>query len=807
MFDQAPVSMQLLAADGRTIQVNKAWEALWQVSDGDGIKDYVLGSEYNVLADPQLDKKGITPFLRRAFAGESVLIPPIYYDTKELGNFGRPRWVTGNAQPIKDKLGRVQEVMLMHEDITDRITSESLTRESEERFRSLVTATSQITWIAAPDGRIIEDSPSWREFTGQTYDEWKESGWLDAIHFEDREYSAKVWAESVNRKHIYQVEYRVRRADGQYRWTSVRGVPILNPDGTIREWMGANTDIHEVRLAQAALAKQLETEKRYAVLLGKVANASRVIQSALSVDEIAQALLLEVRDILEVHQAVVSLTEAENWSQSINAASLSEKYAHFRSYDAKTDGTGIYAEVCRTNKAMRLTQAELELHPAWKGFGVHADKHPAMRGWVAVPLIGQNGKNIGLIQASDKHEGEFTEEDEAILTQLASIAANGFENARLYSSLQEQDRRKDEFLAMLAHELRNPLAPISAAAELLSHLNLDKARIKRTVDVISRQVKHMTGLVDDLLDVSRVTRGLISLNKTDVDIKSVVADAVEQVRPLVEAKGHYLTVESAPEPMHVLGDQKRLVQVMTNLLHNAAKYTLDGGSIRIRLEALHDSVLIHVMDNGIGIASELQPHIFELFSQAERTSDRSQGGLGIGLALVKSLIGLHDGDITLISDGIGGGCTFTVSFPGAPDKGASAEKPDVELPISSQHRKLRVLVVDDNIDAAEMLSMYLQVSGHEVLVEHSSKSALERARSELPDVCMLDIGLPEMDGNELARRLRTQPETANAVLVAITGYGQERDRGNAENAGFDHYFVKPMDTSKLASLLSKISNL
>lgn len=386
------------------------------------------------------------------------------------------------------------------------------------------------------------------------------------------------------------------------------------------------------------------------------------MQTVLWDGDIAEVLVNEVRDILQAHQAVVSVGEGKGWSQAINAVSLSDKYAHYRSYRVKTDGTGIYAEVCRTNQPMRLTQAELEAHPQWKRFGAHAHAHPPIRGWLAVPLIDRTGRNIGLIQASDKLEGEFSEEDEAILVQLASIAANGFENARLYQSLREQERRKDEFLAMLAHELRNPLAPISAAAEILKLGTAGEERIRYSSAVIGRQVRHLTSLIDDLLDVSRVTRGLIQLDLALVDPMALVASAVEQSQPLINARGHVLIVEGDAGGAKVRGDANRLIQVLANLLNNAAKYTPNGGRIVLTASREPENVVISVRDNGTGIEAAMLPHVFDLFTQAERTPDRAQGGLGIGLALVKTIVSLHDGEVSAHSEGLGAGSVFTVAL-------------------------------------------------------------------------------------------------------------------------------------------------
>ncbi|MDB5964299.1 MAG: putative histidine kinase, hybrid [Polaromonas sp.] len=369
--------------------------------------------------------------------------------------------------------------------------------------------------------------------------------------------------------------------------------------------------------------------------------------------------------------------------------------------------------------------------------------------------------------------------------------------------LKEADARKDEFLAMLAHELRNPLAPIRSAAELLKMVKLDEARVRQTSEIIARQVDHMTSLVDDLLDVSRVTRGLAKLDKTALDLTHIAMDAVEQVDPLVRLRRHRLTLQLSPEPANVMGDQKRLVQVVANLLNNAAKYTPEGGNIVLSSEVHGDWVSLSVRDNGIGIEPGVASRVFELFAQAERSPDRSSGGLGLGLALVKSLVELHGGSVRCISEGAGKGSEFTVWLPLAP---ASAENADAVPADAVRHppeKPLRILVVDDNADAAEMLAMFLEVCGYQVDVELDARRALERSRATPPDVCLLDIGLPEMDGNELARRLRAQPQTEKALLVAVTGYGYEHDRQAALAAGFDYHFVKPVDPRKLLALLTE----
>jgi signal transduction histidine kinase/CheY-like chemotaxis protein len=376
------------------------------------------------------------------------------------------------------------------------------------------------------------------------------------------------------------------------------------------------------------------------------------------------------------------------------------------------------------------------------------------------------------------------------------------ERMRYTEKLVEADHRKDEFLVMLAHELRNPLAPISAAAELLSIGHPDDGRIKKTSKIISRQVKQMTSLVDDLLDVSRVTRGLAVLNEVPLDAKQILADAIEQATPLIEERRHHLESHVPAEPIFILGDCDRMVQVITNLLNNSAKYTKPGGSIMLRLELRDAQVVISVSDNGMGMSPELVKRAFLLFSQGELTPDRSHGGLGIGLALVKSLVELHRGHVYAKSAGAGLGSEFGVVLPRIATP-AGVMTADAGIAAQSQAVPCRrLMVVDDDADAANTLALFLEACGHSVAIEHVSHLVVERARIELPDVCLLDIEMPELDGTELARRLRQQSETRHCMLIAVSGHGEKAMKDRAAAAGFDHYLTKPIDIAKLAQLLA-----
>jgi signal transduction histidine kinase/CheY-like chemotaxis protein len=427
-----------------------------------------------------------------------------------------------------------------------------------------------------------------------------------------------------------------------------------------------------------------------------------------------------------------------------------------------------------------------------------------IRSAVVVPL-NRNGALTTCLYINDNLPRVWSADIVRLIEDVAERAWSAVERVRAEDALRLADRRKDEFLAMLAHELRNPLAPISAAAQLLNMGPPDAARVERTSAIIARQVAHMTGLIDDLLDVSRVTRGLVVLAREEVDLRRVIGDAVEQVRPLIEARRHQLVLHLSTEPAIVEGDPKRLVQVVANLLNNAAKYTHEGGRLSIWMGITPEQVLVSVSDNGIGISAELLPTVFDLFSQAERTPDRSQGGLGLGLALVKSLVELHGGMVTAASEGRNLGCEFTIRLPRlhtTPSLSADAAPPGAQAPGTG--KRLSLMLVDDNVDAAMTLGLLLESGGHQVTVMHYPGEALERAAQAHFHAFLLDIGLPGMNGYELARRLRKLPTCAESTLVAITGYGQQSDQASAAYAGFDSYFVKPVDPAGLFALLDRV---
>jgi PAS domain S-box-containing protein len=371
------------------------------------------------------------------------------------------------------------------------------------------------------------------------------------------------------------------------------------------------------------------------------------------------------------------------------------------------------------------------------------------------------------------------------------------------NDLAEADRQKNEFLAMLAHELRNPLAPMRNALHLINMPQADSATVDQARDMMDRQMHHLVRLVDDLLDVSRIIRGQIELRREAVDIAVVVTRAVETAQPVIDSHGHELSISQANERIWVEADLIRLAQVIANLLTNAAKYTNKAGRIFLTVAREDGEVVLRVRDTGLGIAPELQPHIFDLFVQGDRSLARSQGGLGIGLTLVKRLVELHGGSVAVQSGGLGQGSEFTVRLPALQVwQDADIRAPGVQAGVAGTPRK-RVLVVDDNVDAAESIGMILRVSGYDVHCVYDGFSVLATARSYRPDVVVLDIGLPGMSGYDVARQLREQPEFKRTPLVAVTGYGQDEDRRRSLEAGFDYHLMKPINPDTLQAFVAQ----
>jgi PAS domain S-box-containing protein len=773
--------------------INPVAEALtgWSAHDARGQR---LDDVFNIVNEEtrQAVESPVARVIREGmvvgFANHTILI----------SRDGEQRPIEDSAAPIRDSQGRLCGVVLVFRDNSAQKKTEDFLRSNRHLLRNVLDHTPAGIYMKTQSGRMMLVNRRFAELlrrpmseiVGRTDAELFAPEYLQDILLNDRE--AFATGRTV------QFEERLQLPDGQHTFLSIKA-PIPEFDGVEPVLIGIMTDVTEAKQAREEVSRLYERERQHTSRLTQLSRALHTIHSALSLDSVLLVITEEARRIIGAHQAVSTMTVKDDWANAINTVSLSQKYAAWQTYDNKPTGVGIYTTVCRNNQSVRLTQADLEAHPEWRGFSEEAERHPPLRGWLAAPFVARDGRNLGLIQLSDKSEGEFTEEDESILVQLASMASVALENARLYEELREGDRRKDEFLAMLAHELRNPLAPLRNALVLLGMEHLDEETAQQARDIMTRQVDHMGRLVDDLLDVSRIMRGKIELRKEPVEAATIVNRAVETAMPLIQLQQHELIVELPPEPIWIDADVVRMAQVISNLLNNAAKYTPAGGKIWVQVERRHRGVAFHVRDTGVGIEPQLLPRIFDLFTQSERSIERSQGGLGIGLTLVRNLVEMHGGSVAVSSPGPGLGTEFLVALPTL----AAHQKREAQPWQPSPIRQLRVLVVEDLVGSAKLLAAMLRKFwGHEVLMAHDGLEALQVAKSFRPELVLLDIGLPGISGFEVARRLRQMPETENSLLVALTGYGTNDDRRKARDAGFDEHLVKPSSVESLQQLFT-----
>ena len=723
----------------------------------------------------------ISPVIDDALAGKSSYFEDVPY-TVEPNGIPTERWYTSSFSPITDDAGRVVGIYITAIETTRRM-------QAERRYAFQSELTECLRHLSVPEEITAAASELIGKYLG-----------------------------------VGRVVYAV--AD-----TSEETVSIKRDwtDGKLSSMAGATLRLDDfgplmagaIRAGEDLVVADVATDKRSAAYTNTYAEQG--IRSCLAIPLMKEGRLraiLNLHDSCPHHWTEHEIALAQDmvdrtWSYMETARSQAElREERDQSqyiFDSMTEGFAVLDAnwtVLRMNaEGLRITQRSAqdvigknhwEIWPELKGSKVEEVyrqvKETRKAGIIEMPYTFPDRSN-GWVEVRAYP---------AIDGGLAFFFRDISERKAAQEKLQDADRRKDEFLAMLAHELRNPLAPIGAAAELLQIIKLDEERVRQTSQIIGRQVQHMSSLVDDLLDVSRVTRGLVELDIAPLDIRHIVTDAVEQVTPLIQSRRHHFALHLPPDTTMVMGDKKRLVQVIANILNNAAKYTQEGGNIVLRVEVYAEHVVIEVGDNGIGMTPELAGRAFDLFAQAERNSDRSSGGLGLGLALVKSLVELHHGSVTCESTGLGEGSKFAIRLPRLIQEPNQADQENVDSHMQQETKALRIMVVDDNVDAASMLAMLLEASGHHVIVEHGARRALERAKTEQPQVFLLDIGLPEIDGNALAQRLRAQPETAQSVIVAVTGYGQESDRGSMLASGFDHHLVKPVDTKKLAAILAEI---
>ncbi|MGE0127313.1 MAG: PAS domain-containing protein [Blastocatellales bacterium] len=693
--------------------------------------------------------------MERALRGEAVQNEEILY---ERGDGSWKGWLRISLAPVRDASGEIIGVVALGTDIDEEKQAREALRQSQERL-SLAQKAARIGHF---EWNVQTNLNIWSEEVEALYGMPPGSfggsyeAWAERVHPEDLSRAeADVQRALIDGE--YRSEWRVIWPDDSLHWLQAQGKVYYDEAGQPLRLFGINMDVTERRRADEELRA---SEQRLGIAL-------------------AAAQMGSWHRDCRTNEITCTAACKANFGRSPDSAFT---YNDLFETIHPDDQARVRAAVQQAVQNHEEYQAEYRV--IWPDGNL---RWISVRGHVT---YGSDGQPLYLDGVTlDVTERKLLEESLRLQTE----------------SLREADRRKDEFLATLAHELRNPLAPIRNAIEILAKRGDDPAVVTRASEVMERQVQQMVRLLEDLLEVSRIGRGKISLQKAPVDLTEVVAAAVETSRPLVEAHRHKLTVSLSERPVCIEADAARLAQALTNLLNNAAKYTEDGGRIDLTAERVNGEAVLRVRDNGIGIAPEMLPQVFDMFAQVESATDRSHGGLGIGLTLVRRLIELHGGKIEAHSAGLGKGSEFLVRLPAlAESQAAPVRKPAKDISAQAANGSRRILIVDDNIDSAESLAMLLQLDGHEVHIAHDGLAALEEAHAFQPDVMLLDINLPEMDGYEVARRLRREAAMKGMTLVAMTGYGQEEDRQRTLEAGFQLHLVKPVDLDMLHELLPSL---
>ncbi|MBX3471508.1 MAG: PAS domain-containing protein [Planctomycetes bacterium] len=657
------------------------------------------------------------------------------------------RWFDVYALPTGPREQR--RVALLFTDVTERKQAERALRDVEERYRLLGRATNDVIW----DWDLLTGRLDWNEAVLQHFGCPPAAlaptieSWTERIHPDERERVVTgIHAAIDEGRDAWTDEYRFRRSDGSYATFLDRGYIARDADGRAARMIGSMLDLTVRRQAEAAVR---ESEARF-------------------------------RRLADAMPQLVWVARADGHHEYFNR----RWYEFTGATLEESEGEG-WADLLHADDRARTLEA-------WHGClrsGAPYEVEYRFRG-----ADGAYRWFLGRAAAVRDEAGE--------VVRWFGTCTEVEELKQAQEALRDADRRKDEFLAMLAHELRNPLAPVRNAVQLLRLAGATAQARARAMEVIDRQVTHMARLIDDLLDVSRIARGRIELRRQRCDLAQIVRQTAEDYRANLEASGLTLSVCAPAAPLWVEGDRTRLAQLVGNLLHNAGKFTPAGGRVEVRAEARAGSAEVRVEDTGIGLSPDLLRRLFDPFSQAEQGPDRSAGGLGLGLALVKGLAELHGGSIAAESAGPGQGAAFVLRLPLAADK--VADEPPGRDVGERGAQGLRVVVIEDNRDAAESLQELLVVVGHEVEVAFDGRAGLEAARALRPEVVICDLGLPGgLDGCAVARRLRAEPATASALLVALSGYGQEEDRRRTREAGFDAHLVKPVGWSELEAVLDR----
>ena len=829
LVEQSPFSTQIFSPDGQTVQTNPAWERLWGVELSD-----IPG--YNILADEQLVEKGIMPYLRRGFEGEATPVPPIAYEPP-TGRFEHePRWVSAYVYPVKDEAGRVREVVLIHEDISEQRRAEEALSENR-RLLQVVTDSAPV-FIAYCDAR------GRFQFVNRGYAEGfgVERASVIGKHISEvvgqaayGELSEHVEAVLAGRRVEFDIE--IPYAAIGPRFMHVDYVPHRGDAGEVQGFIAVIADVSE--------RKRAEEEQKF------LGDATTLLASSLDFETTLDAVARLAASYLADYCLVDLLEDDGHIRRLVVAHRDPERAAAWREMQARfpvaPDSGHMLVRVLRTGRAElygELDEAALE------GAIPEAEQRAELRGFgvasaMTVPLVAR-GRIVGAVSFVAAESGRrYTARELRLAEELARRAGLAVDNARLYLRAQEANRAKDEFLATLSHELRTPLTPVIGWVHLMRGGNIAPEDMERGLAVIDKNSQSLSRLINDLLDMSAILSSKMRLDREPVALESVLRQAAETVRPQAEARGVEIDLAACGgdgeggggDRLAVAGDRTRLAQVFWNLLTNAVKFSSAGGRVRVRCEREGAWARVHVEDDGIGIEPEFLPRVFDRFQQADMSTTKHYGGLGIGLALVRSFVEAHGGAVSAASAGAGSGSRFTVSLPLAGTRDAApgslsggaaavaghgAAADSVDQPSASRRRssdetgdgrppssaavaRPSVLLVEDAPDTLEMLSVFLEGCGYVVTTCQSAADALAVAAGRQFDIIVSDIGLPNTDGYELLQSLRREAShLAGVPAIALTGYAAARDVELAREAGFAAHVAKPFEPSALAEHIARL---
>lgn len=712
-----------------------------------------------------------------------------HFETERVAKSGKRLQLSLTVSPIRDPQGRIIGASKVARDISERLLAAEVMRDSEERFRTLASNAPVGIFQTDLAGNTLFVNKAWCDLSGLQPSDARGDGWINAVHPLDRERVIRDWQSACAQCMPSHTEFRFRRPDGSIAWLQGNAEPLCDPQGTMLGYIGTVADITSRKLAEQALS---DNEQRLAAELAGMNSLYNLTAQLLATEDLQSALQ-------EVLTSAIALQRADMGCVHLyDAASDTFKVATQFGFEPDALETlSTFDPHSASGRALltesRVVIEDVKLDPDYQHLLPFA-KEAGYRAIQSTPLKSRRDVMLGILSTHFREPRQLESRELRMLDLYARQAADFIEQMQLIQSMRDADHRKDEFLAMLAHELRNPLAPIRSGLDCLA---IEYGEGSESVSIMRDQVEHLVRLVDDLLDVSRIARGKVELRKEIVEVAPLVERAVDATAWSFKAKEQTLDISLPQEMICVDADPVRLVQVLGNLLNNASKYTAEGGHIELAVVSDGKEVILRVKDNGIGIERDLLPRVFDLFTQSSRALDRAQGGLGIGLTLVRSLVELHGGEIHATSEGIGKGSEFIISLP----KSSLTPKPKTHSKLESSQSR-RIVVVDDNYGAARLVSVLLKKLGdHEVEMAHDGPSALEKVKLLQPDIVLLDIGLPGMDGYEVARQIRAA-DINQPLLVALTGYGRPEDQDESKSAGFDDHIVKPLAVEMLQRILA-----